>query len=50
VAAIEGLLLRVSRLVEEVPQIAEMDLNPVMVYPAGQGMAVVDVRVAVRAR
>jgi acetyl coenzyme A synthetase (ADP forming)-like protein len=50
VPAIEDLLLRVSRLVESVPQIAEMDLNPVMVYPAGQGIAVVDVRVAVRFR
>jgi acyl-CoA synthetase (NDP forming) len=50
VAAIEDLLLRISRLVEEVPQIAEMDLNPVMAYPAGQGIAVVDVRVALHAR
>lgn len=47
-ASLEDLLLRVSDLVENVPQITEMDLNPVKVLPEGQGYRVVDVRVAVR--
>jgi len=35
VAALEDVLLRVSALVEAHPQIAEMDLNPLIVHPAG---------------
>ena len=37
VAAIEEVLLRVSRLVEEVPEIRELDLNPIFALPPGQG-------------
>ncbi len=48
VPAIEELLLRVARLVEEVPQIAEVDLNPVFALPPGQGCRVADARIAVR--
>jgi acetate---CoA ligase (ADP-forming) len=39
------MLLRVSRLVEEVPEISELDLNPVFALPPGQGCRVVDARV-----
>ena len=46
-AAIEDLLLRVARLVEEVPQIAELDLNPVIALPPGQGCRIVDARIRV---
>jgi acyl-CoA synthetase (NDP forming) len=35
VAALEDLLVRVGRLAEDIPEIAEMDLNPVIVSPAG---------------
>jgi acyl-CoA synthetase (NDP forming) len=35
VGALENVLLRVSALVEAHPEIAEMDLNPVVVQPAG---------------
>ena len=35
VAAAEELLLRVSQMVEELPEIAEMDLNPVKLLPPG---------------
>jgi acetyl coenzyme A synthetase (ADP forming)-like protein len=45
VAAIEELLLRVARLVEEVPEISELDLNPVMVFPPGRGCVIVDARI-----
>ncbi|HXV79177.1 MAG TPA: GNAT family N-acetyltransferase [Candidatus Binatia bacterium] len=49
IAAIETLLLRVSRLVEEVPEIAELDLNPVMALPPGQGCLIVDARISLKA-
>ena len=45
--AIEDLLLRVSRLAEEVPEIAAIDLNPIVAYPPGQGCRIVDARVQV---
>jgi len=45
--AIENLLLRVARLVEEVPEIAELDLNPVIALPPGQGCLIVDARIRV---
>jgi hypothetical protein len=45
IEAIEHLLLRVSRLVEEVPEIAELDLNPVMALPLGPGCLIVDARI-----
>jgi len=35
---------RLSQLAVDVPQIAELDINPLMVLPAGQGAAVVDAR------
>ena len=44
-AAIESLLISVSQLAVDLPEIEEMDLNPVMVYPEGQGVKVVDVRI-----
>jgi len=43
VPALKDLLIRVSRLIEEVPEIAEMDLNPVFLYPSGY--KVVDARI-----
>ncbi len=47
--ALFELLARVSRLAEEVPEVLELDLNPVIVRPAGQGCHIVDVRVRVGA-
>jgi acetyl coenzyme A synthetase (ADP forming)-like protein len=48
VDAIEQALLRVSRLVSEIPEIAEMDLNPLRVRALGSGAVVLDARIAVR--
>ncbi|WP_171469978.1 acetate--CoA ligase family protein [Frigoriglobus tundricola] len=48
VEAIEEVLLRVSRLAEEVPEIREIDLNPVFAFPPGQGCRVADARIRVR--
>lgn len=45
--ALEETLLRVSRLVEEIPQISELDLNPIFALPPGQGCRVVDARIRV---
>jgi acetyl coenzyme A synthetase (ADP forming)-like protein len=47
VAALEDVILRVGALVEDVHEIAELDLNPVIVLPEGQGVCVVDARVRV---
>ncbi|MEY3019708.1 MAG: hypothetical protein RLZZ272_692 [Actinomycetota bacterium] len=44
VAALTDLLHRVSAMVEDLPEIAELDLNPVFVRPNGQGVVAVDVR------
>ncbi len=43
VGAVEDVLLRVARLAEAVPQLAEMDLNPVIASP--NGAVAVDVRI-----
>jgi len=47
VVAIEELLLRVSRLVEDIPEITEVDLNPIFALPPGQGCQIVDARIRV---
>ena len=47
VGALEDVLLRVSALVEAHPEIAEMDLNPLIVHPAGA--VVVDARIRLEA-
>jgi len=44
---LEDLLLRVSRLAADFPQIAEMDLNPIFAYPKGQAPSAVDVRIRI---
>ena len=47
VDALRDLLLRVSRLADDVPEIIELDLNPVIALPAGHGCRVVDARIKV---
>lgn len=47
VKALEDLLLRLSQLVDAVPEIAELDLNPIFALPAGRGCAIVDARVRI---
>ena len=41
VAAVEDLLLRVSRLADDLPEVADLELNPVLVGASGRGLAVV---------
>jgi acyl-CoA synthetase (NDP forming) len=45
--AIHDVLLRVSRLVEEVPDIEELDLSPIFVGPPGGGCYIFDSRIRV---
>jgi acyl-CoA synthetase (NDP forming) len=45
--AIHDVLLRVSRLVEEVPDIAELELSPIFVGPPGAGCRIIDARIRV---
>ncbi|MBU1865045.1 MAG: GNAT family N-acetyltransferase [Actinobacteria bacterium] len=48
IPALKETLLRLSALVEAVPEIAEFDLNPVKVLEPGSGLRVVDLRMRVR--
>jgi acetyl coenzyme A synthetase (ADP forming)-like protein len=43
-AALADLVRRVSALIEIVPELRELDLNPVMVLPPGRGAVVVDAK------
>ncbi|MGH8911142.1 MAG: acetate--CoA ligase family protein, partial [Acidimicrobiia bacterium] len=47
VAAVEDALLRVSAMLTVLPEISEMDLNPVKVLGPGEGVVVVDGRIRV---
>jgi acyl-CoA synthetase (NDP forming) len=48
IASVENLLLRVSSLADEIHEISELDLNPVLVRAAGKGSVAVDARIFVR--
>lgn len=50
ITAIEEVLLRLSRLVEEVPEISELDLNPIFALPEEQGCKIVDARIRIEAK
>jgi acetyltransferase len=42
-----NILLRTSKLVTDISQIAEMDINPLFVYEEGMGSIAVDVKIVV---
>jgi acetyltransferase len=42
--AIVDALLRIGQLVQDFPEIVEMDINPLMVYPGHQGAIAIDMR------
>jgi len=48
IEAIKDCLLRLSQMVTDHPEIAELDINPLIVYPQGQGCVVADSRILVR--
>lgn len=43
-AAIIDVLLRIAQLVQDFPEIVELDINPLMVYPKSQGAIAIDMR------
>jgi acyl-CoA synthetase (NDP forming) len=47
VPAVEEVILRVSALADAIPEIRELDLNPVMVLAPGEGAKAVDARIRV---
>jgi acyl-CoA synthetase (NDP forming) len=47
-AALRGLLLQVSALAEDLPEVVELDLNPVVATPSG--VVTVDARLRIEAR
>jgi acetyltransferase len=47
-SAIVDALLRISQLVQEFPEIIEMDINPLMVYPQGEGALALDMRLVLK--
>jgi len=50
VEALTEVVLRVSRIAEEIPEIVELDVNPVIVLDAGRGCRIVHARAKVRRR
>ncbi|MGA1980561.1 MAG: acetate--CoA ligase alpha subunit [Sedimentisphaerales bacterium] len=46
--AIKDCVLRLSQMVTEHPEIAELDINPLIVYPQGEGCVVADSRILLR--
>jgi acetyl coenzyme A synthetase (ADP forming)-like protein len=49
VGALERLLLQLGALAEAVPRVAEIDLNPVIVHPSGEGLSLIDARIRLSA-
>lgn len=47
VAAVQDVLLRVSQLVGDHPELCELDINPLRALPPGQGVVALDARVRV---
>ena len=41
-------LLRVGQLAQDFPEIAELDINPLIVYPQGQGVIAIDMRLLLK--
>jgi len=48
IKAVQDLLLRLSAMVEDINQIAELDFNPVKVMALGEGYRVVDARISLK--
>jgi len=48
--ALIDVMLRIAALIEIVPELAELDLNPVMVLEPGAGAYAVDARMRLQAR
>ena len=44
IPAVEEVLIRLAQLAWDFPELAEVEINPLRVYPDGQGIAAIDVR------
>ena len=49
IAAAEEIILRVSQLVTDFPEIVEMDINPLVIHNQGEGAIVLDARIILNA-
>ncbi len=47
-AAILDTLLRINQMVQDYPEITELDINPLMVYQEGQGAVAIDMRLILK--
>jgi len=47
IAAVRDVLVRLAQLASDFPQLAEIEINPLRVFPEGKGAAAVDVRIRV---
>ena len=43
--AIKDCIARLSKLVTDFPQIAELDINPLLALPVGEGVKILDARI-----
>jgi acetyltransferase len=48
IEAIKDCILRLSQMITDNPEIAEMDINPLIVYPQGKGCVVADSRILLK--
>ena len=46
--ALVDVILKVGRVMEEVPEVTDIDLNPIMSFPEGQGAKIADARVLIK--
>src|SRR5262249_26572654 len=49
IPALREVLLRISQLVEDVPEVNELDINPLIVREAGAGVVALDARLRLKA-
>jgi acetyltransferase len=45
IKAVREVLIRLAQLVNDYPQIQEIEINPLQVFPDGKGVSAVDVRI-----
>ncbi|MBW1708908.1 MAG: acetate--CoA ligase family protein, partial [Deltaproteobacteria bacterium] len=50
IEAVKNCILKLSQMVTEHPEIAELDINPLIVYPEGEGCVVADSRILLRTK
>ena len=48
IESIREIIMKTSRIMIEIPQIQDIDLNPIMLYEKGKGAIVVDARIIIK--